>query len=170
MHEGQVDQVRRDELLDSLLRKASKISNDVKTWITAEAEPLFLSSASSLQGPIQYPDIMSGILDCVANTALLTMNNIVRLLCHARLQLSGLPGQSRQHRLEISQLLDNQETIEQRRERAMTAFEFVWGESEIAAKPLDFGLRQVQSNGFTGSIDALDEQEEFIGFGTNRGR
>ena len=172
MHEGQVDQIRRDELLDALLRKASKISDDVKNWITAEAEPLFLSSVSSQpvnQRRIDYPDVISGVLDCVANTALLTIDNILRFLCHAKLLSSRFPDGSRQHHLEFSQLLDNQETIKQRHQRAMTAFEFVQGESELAAKPLDFGLRQIQSNGFSGPIDALDEREGDAAFGPNRG-
>ena len=136
------------------------MSEEVKKWITAEAEPLFLSSAFSqrgIKGHIEYPDILSGVLDCVANTALLTINNILRFLCHTRLGSSSRPGRSRQYRLNTSQLLDNQETIEQRRQRATTAFDFVQGKSDLAAKPLAFGLRQVHSSGFSSSVDDLDE-------------
>ena len=136
------------------------MSDDVKNWITTEAEPLFLSNASSqraIQGHVEYPDIISGVLDCVANTALLTIGNMLRFLCHAKLPLSNLPGGSGQHRLDLGQFLDNQQTVEQRRQRAMTAFTFVQGQSELAAKLLGFGLRQVLSSGFSGSIEALDE-------------
>lgn len=149
--------MRWDGRLDSLLHQASKMSDVVKKWITAEAEPLFLSNASSqrvFQGYIEYPDVVSGVLDCVANTDLLTIGNILRFLCHARLR------PSEQRRLETSPLLDSQETIEQQRQRARTAFEFVQGESELAAKPLDFGLRQSHSSGFSGSIDVLDDEPE----------
>lgn len=142
------------------MHKASKMFEEVEKWITAEAEPLFLSSPFSHQGiqeHIEYPDIISGVLDCVANTALVTINNILRFLCHARLGSSSLLGRSRQYRLDTGQLLDNQEIIEQRRQRATTAFEFVQWKSDLAAKPLAFGLRQVHSSGFSSSVDDLYE-------------
>lgn len=162
IHEDQIYQTQWDVRLDSLIHKASKNFDDVRKWITTEAEPLFLSNSSShrvIRGHIEYPDLISGVLDCVANTALLTISNILRFLCYARLRSSSLPGQKRCHQLEFSQLLDNQETIEQWRRRATTAFEFVQGESEFAAKPLAFGLQQIQSSGFCGSINVLDEPE-----------
>ena len=149
------------------------MSNDVKKWIKVEAEPLFTSNASSqraVQGHIEYPDIISGVLDCVANTALLIIDNILRFLCHAKLRSSCLSGRSRQDWLETSQYLDSQETIEKRRRRAMTAFKFVQGQSELAAKPLDFGLRQIDSSGFGSSIEALDEREGYVDFELNGNR
>ena len=162
IHEDQLYRTQSDVRTDSMIHKASKMSDDVKKWITTQAEPLFLSNSSShqvIQGHVEYPDLISAILDCVANTALLTISNILRFLCHARLRSSSLPGQQRQSHLEASQLLDDQETIEQWRQRAMTAFGFVQGKSEFAAKPLAFGLQQVHSSGFSGSIDVLDRLE-----------
>lgn len=159
IQENQIDQTQRDGQSDWLMHKGSKMYAGVKKWITAEAEPLFLSNTSSrrvAQGQIEYPDILSGVLDCIANTALLTIGKMLRLLCHTRLRSSSRPGRSRQHSLKISGLLENQETIEQQRRRAMTAFDFVQGESDLAAKPLEFGLRQVHSSG---SIDVLDSGE-----------
>lgn len=135
------------------------MSDNVKTWITAEAEPLFSSTAPSQQsvpGHMVYPNIISAVLDCVANMALLTLGKILRFLCHARLRWSTLPEQAKQHQLECSEFLDNPETIEQRRQRAMTAFDFVKGNSYLAAQPLEFGLRSVDSSGFGGSIDLSD--------------
>lgn len=145
-----------------MIHIASKMSDDVKKWITTEAEPLFLSNSSPqqvIQGHVEYPDLMSAILDCVAHTALLTIRNILRFLCHARLRSMSLPGQKRQHQLEASQLLEDSKTIEQWRQRAMTAFEFVQSKSEFAAKPLAFGLQQINSSGFGDSIDVLDDPE-----------
>ena len=171
IHEDPIYREQWDAKSDSLIRKASQMSDDVKKWVTAEAEPLFFSNISSqrvIHGHIEYPDLISGVLDCVANTALLTLSDILRFLCHVRLRSSSLPGQNGQHRLETSQLLDNQETIEQWRQRAMTAFKFVQGQSEFAAKPLAFGLQQVHSSGLSGSIDVLDEQEEKRRFSAQR--
>lgn len=162
IHEDQISQSQRDVRTDSMIHKASRLSSDVKKWITTEAEPLFLSNSSShqvIQGRVEYPDLISAILDCVANTALLTISNILRFLCHARLRSRGLPGQKRQYELETSQLLDEEETVDQWRQRAMTAFDFVLGQSESAAKPLAFGLQQVHSSGFSGSFDVQDEPE-----------
>lgn len=159
-HEDQIHKTQWDEQSDSVMHKVSKMSVDIKKWITAEAEPLFFSDASSqrvIQGHTEYTDIISGVLDCVANTALLTIGNMLRFLCQARLRSSDLLGRSRQYRLGTSQLLDSQGAIEYRRQRAMRAFEFVQGESALAAKPLDFGLRQVYPSGFRGSIGIVDE-------------
>jgi len=130
------------------MHKAYTIFNDVKKWLAVEAEPLFLSSTSSqqvIQEHINYPDVMAGVLDCVANTALLTIDRIWRLLCHARLGSSSLAGQSERQYPETSQLLDDPEIVKQRRQRTIAAFKFVQGESELAAKPLGFGLQQIQS-------------------------
>ena len=148
--------------------KAFKLSDDLKKWITAEAESLFFSNASSqrvIQGHMKYPDIISGVLDCVVNTALLTIGNMLRLLYHTWLRSNNLPGRSGQCWLETSQLPDSQEILEQRRQRAMAAFPFVQGKSAIAATPLDFGLRQFYPGGFRGSIGILDKQEGHVGFG-----
>ena len=124
-----------------LMHHASTILDDVKVWLTIEAEPLVLSNASSQQGTrerIHYPEILSEVLDSVANTALLTIEKI--LCCHARQRSSSLAKRSgQQHSL----LLNDQEIIEQWRQRATAAFKFVQGESTRAAKPLDFGLRQL---------------------------
>lgn len=139
-----------------LMHKASTIFDNVKKWLTVEAEPLFLSNASSqqvVQEHINYPDLLSGVLDCVANTTLLTIDKILRSLCDARLRSSSLAGQSRQQRLGTNQDLDDPEIIERWSQRAITAFKFVQGESTLAAKPLDFGLRQIQSGGSSCSIN-----------------
>jgi hypothetical protein len=124
--------------------------DDVKKCLTVDAEPLFLSYTSSpqqvVQEQISYPDILSGVLDCVANTTLLSINKILRFLYYAKRRSSSLAGRSSQQGPENSQLLDDPEIIERRVQRAITAFKFVQGESKLAAKPLDFGLRHIQTD------------------------
>ena len=186
MREDQIRQTQWDNQSGSLMRKVSRMSNDVKKWITVEAKPLLsprsqgriLSWDSTSHRPldlpnsasgrkecgilpneeIEYPDIIAGVLDCVAHTALITMSKIFRFLYHVRLRSSSLAGQSRQFPLETCQLPENQATIEQYRQRALKAFEFVQGKSAIAAKPLDFGLRQILSSDFSELVDALDDR------------
>ena len=156
INKNQYYQTGCEEQSDLLMCKACTIFDNVKRWLTVEAEPLFLSNGSSQQAfkeHIDYPDIIAGVLDCVANTALLTIDKILR--SHAKLRSSSLAGRSMQEQLETSQLLDDPEIIQQWRQRAITAFEFVKGESELAAKPLDFGLRQVQSSGSTCLVNIL---------------
>ena len=141
--------------------------DDVKKWLAFEAEPLFLSDASPQQGTQQhigYPDIIAGVSDCVANMALLTIDKILRVLCHARLQPTN---QMRRHRcqwLATSPLLDDPDITERWRQRAMAAFDFVKGESAVAAKPLDFGTRQFQSSYSSYPGDVLPRDED-VGFG-----
>lgn len=46
-----------------------------ENWLTFDAEPLFLPYSVSTLGlheHISYPDVLSAVLDCVANTALVT--------------------------------------------------------------------------------------------------
>ena len=142
------------------------MSDNVKKWIMAEAEPLFLHNPSTqpiIRRHMEYPDIISGVLDCVANMTLLTLGKILRFLCNARLQWSILPEQTKQYQLECSELLDDAETIEQRRQRVTKAFDFVQRKSYLAAKPLEFGLRSAHYSGFGGSIDLLDRREAYAG-------
>ena len=97
--------------------------------------------------------MISGVLDCVANMTLVTLGKILRFLCNARPQWSTLPDQTKRYQLECSELLDDAETIEERRRRAITAFDFVQRKCYLSAKLLEFGLRSAQSSGFGGSID-----------------
>ena len=166
MREDHEDQAQWNERLPSLIHTASTMSDNVKNWIAAEAEPLFLSNVSTqpiIRRHVEYPDVISGVLDCVANMTLLTLGQVLRFLCNARRQWSILPEQTKQYQLEGSELLDDAETIEQRRQRVTTAFDFVQRKSHLFAKPLEFGLRSPQSSGFGGSIDLLDRREAYAG-------
>ena len=182
--EDQIRQTQWDEQSDSLMHNVSRMSNDLNKWITVEAEPLvspngkgripswdstshrpldLLESAPGGKGcvileGIEYPDIIAGVLDCVAHTALITMSKMFRFLYYVRLRSSGLVGQSGQFPLETWQLPENQTTIERYRQRATKAFDFVQGKSVIAAKPLDFGLRQVLSSDFSEMVDIFDDR------------
>ena len=185
IQEDQIRQTQWDDQSDLLMHKVSRMSNDLKNWITVEAEPLLSPSGKgripswgntshrpldlpnsaaggeSCEIPphegIEYPDIIAGVLDCVAHTALITTSKILRFLYYVRLRSSSVAGQSGQFPLEPCQLPENQETIEQYRQRAMKAFEYVQGKSAIAAKPLDFGLRQVLSSDFSGSVQGFKD-------------
>jgi hypothetical protein len=147
MGETEIYQTGWEEQSDLLMHKASTMFDDVQKWLTVEAQPLFLSHNSShqiIQDHIDYPDIISGVLDCVANTALFTIDKIMRFLYYARIRSSSLAGRSWQQQLETGQLLHDPEIINRWRQRAISAFEFVQEGSKLAAKPLEFGVRQFQ--------------------------
>ena len=88
-----------------------------------------------------------GVLDCVANTIFLAVNKLLRLLCNARLRSGSPAGPSKEQQLALLPLSDDQEVLKRRRERAISAYNFVRGKSTLAAKPLEFGLRQIRSCG-----------------------
>ena len=121
-----------------LMLEAYTKFQQVQKWLTIEAEPLFLTHGPLSREQINYSDIISGVLDCVANTALLTLNKILRSLCR-----------SRQKHSETEMYLEDPDIMRRREKRAMAAFEFVRGESILAAKPLEFGMRQMQASGLS---------------------
>ena len=117
--------------------------DDVKKWLTMEAEPLFQARASmqeTFEKHIEYPDMMCGLLDTVANTVLLILDKTLRFLYQLRLQAAGENGRNARQWLDRRQFLSDSEDAE-RRQRVMKAFDFVKGESEQAAKPLQLGLQ-----------------------------
>ena len=98
------------------------------------------------EGHINYPDVLIGVLDCVANTAILAIERLLRRLCLARLQSCGsVMGPSWPKERESPWLSDDPGHMKQRCRRAVSALNFVKAESTLAAKPLEFGLQQVRS-------------------------
>ena len=142
------------ERLDLLIQKAIRMLTNVTNWLYLEAEPYFMSNTLTYVTPtrgykeeqINYPDVLIGVLDCVANTAILAIERLLRRLCLARIQSCGSAMESSWPKdLGLPWLSDDPERMKQRYQRAISAFDFVKAESTLAAKPLEFGLRQVQS-------------------------
>ncbi|KAL9130010.1 MAG: hypothetical protein Q9217_001694 [Psora testacea] len=106
-----------EEQPDLLMHKALTMPDHVKNLLKVEAEPLFLPYASSqhvIQEHVVYQDIIAGVLDFVANTALLAIDMVLRSLCQARLGARSYTGQSMQQGLEAGHLLDDLEVTERR--------------------------------------------------------
>lgn len=117
-----------------LSKKAFDLCFDMKVWLHNEVESHILSaSPSAIRTIPKYPDIIAGVVDCVANTTLLTLDRIMSLPYH---------GNTSAHAINS---FDSPETVENWHRRALIAFEFVQGESTLAAQPLGIGLRQFQS-------------------------
>lgn len=115
-------------------KKAFDLCFDMKVWLHNEVEShIFSTSPSAIRTIPKYPDIIAGVVDCVNNTMLLTLDRIISLPYH---------GNTSAHAINS---FDSPETVENWYRRALIAFEFVQGESTLAVKPLGIGLRQFQS-------------------------
>ena len=154
--ESQTYHTREEERLDILIDRALSILTTVNNWLQIKAEPYFTSSTlTSITSTtyyeaehINYPDVLIGVLDCVANTATLAIEQLLRRLCLARLRSCGSAMGSRWPKERgLPWLSDDSEHRRRRYQRAMSALNFVKAESTLAAKPLEFGLQQVQSGG-----------------------
>ena len=152
--ESQTYHTELEKQLDLLIQKAISMLTNITNWLHLKAEPYFMSNTLTYCTPtmdcegghIDYPDVLIGVLDCVANTAILAIERLLRRLCLARLRSCGSAmGPSCPKECRLTWLSDDPEHMKQHYQRAISAFDFVKAESTLAAKPLEFGLRQVQS-------------------------
>lgn len=121
-----------DSELDILAFKAERLFHTIKAWLEGESETLCLTA---------YPDVISAVLDCSSSMALLALLKMIASLQRARSRFSSPESpsstQSYQGTWEDPVLIDYW------RNRAMTAFAFVQGQSIIASKVLVFGMEQL---------------------------
>ena len=134
--------------LDTLIHRASTTFVGVQKWLTLAPKPVPYSLApthNTLPDYVKYLDILAAVSDCVANTALLAIDKILRFLHHARQSSPSLVAWQDVPQVQTDNTSADPTTVEGWHQRAVSAFGFVRGESLIAAKPLDFGLREVES-------------------------
>ena len=152
--ESQTYQPGWDERLELLIQRAISMLTNVTNWLHLKAEPYFMSNTLTCCTPamdyeeahINYPDVLIGVLDCVANTAILAIEQLLRRLCLARRQpCSNFMGPSWPKKRGLPWLSDDPEQTKPRCRRAIAALGFVKAQSTLAAKPLEFGLQQVRS-------------------------
>lgn len=128
-----------------LSHRIREVMHNIAQFMALEAEPIFSFSrtyGTLSEQAMRYPDVVAGVVDCVANTGLLTLEKLLESLDQERRNFSD-PNHIQQT---VSQSLSSGSMIRlQRRQRIKTAFEFVKSESTLAAKPLDFGLRLVET-------------------------
>lgn len=117
--------------MDNILEIRSKM----KAWLSSRVEPHILSNPCDTAGAtVQYSDPIAGVVDCVANTALLTLDKVICSLYHGSIATQAVDT------------FDDPEVVARWYRRAIKAYDFVQGESVIAAKPLGIGLQQFQSS------------------------
>lgn len=135
---------KHSDKLDSMIYDFHRLSVEVQHWLEFEAEPHFSTNRSLhvLSGePITYPDILSAVLDCVAHKTLIVLDQALRMSIQVRSRLDE------DHMLQVlppnALLLNESAMVEMWHQRTVTAFKYVQGESELAAKPLD-NMRRVE--------------------------
>ncbi len=135
------------EQVDEIIAGLLKISADVKDWLFVGTEQVMLvHPGGESREQLRYPDILAGVTDCVSHRALLQIDEALRYLYRMRSRSnSGTDGMGN---IEpgATRLLADPKTVEGWRQRMIDAFVFVKAESEIAAKPLDFGLTCTKFN------------------------
>ena len=152
--ESQTYQPGWEERLDLLIEKAISMLTNVANWLHFKAEPYIMSNTSTHCSPtmdheggqINYPDVLIGVLDCVANTAILAIERLLRRLCVVRQGHCGTATVSScPKERELHWISNDPVQMKSRCRRAISALDFVKAQSTLAAKPLEFGLQQVRS-------------------------
>ncbi|EMR88262.1 hypothetical protein BcDW1_3057 [Botrytis cinerea BcDW1] len=117
--------------MNQILEMCSKM----KAWLSSEVEPhIFHKSLDTVGTEVQYSDPIAGVVDCVANTTLLTLDRVICSLYH---------GSTATNKIDT---FDDPEIVEGWYRRALVAYDSVNSESTFAAKPLGIGLQQFQSS------------------------
>ncbi|KAF7889336.1 uncharacterized protein EAF01_010829 [Botrytis porri] len=118
-------------IMDNIL----EICSEMKAWLSREVEPhIFPNPCNTTRTTVEYSDPIAGVVDCVTNTTLLTLDKVICSLYH---------GSIATHAVDT---FDDPEIVARWYRRALVAYDFVQGESRFVAKPLEIGLRQLQSS------------------------
>jgi hypothetical protein len=116
---SQLETLYNDELLPLL-------SNSISTVCLHRSSPELSKSSTP------YPDILAAALDCILSSVLINLQDLA-----TQLELS-IQGQCQD--VNITQFAPQKES---RYKRCHASFAFVRAHSKLAAKPLEFGLRQI---------------------------
>jgi hypothetical protein len=147
----QADQ--KDEVL-RLLNQTMSMHEAIQVWYSTELEPYAValsqvSSEKDFQGAntqmdtaVGHRNILFVVLDCVTNSALLNIERLISLLNQALREMAvmcvPLPTDCGLFKAD-----NNIISVNERRQRINSSFEFVKRESPLSAKPLEFGLHRI---------------------------
>ncbi|KAH7336442.1 hypothetical protein BKA65DRAFT_34098 [Rhexocercosporidium sp. MPI-PUGE-AT-0058] len=138
-------QLGSEKKVDDLITSFYQMAVNIQSWLKVDAEP-FLTLGTSNQGDhIEYPDLIAGVNDCVSHKALETIEKALRILSKIRSSSNQSRISSLHGEFEGTLLLGDARTMEIRRHRILSAFNFVKRECQFAAKPLEFGLMHIRS-------------------------
>ncbi|KAJ9213931.1 transcriptional regulator family: Fungal Specific TF [Paecilomyces variotii] len=136
---------------DHVIYRAVSMKQSIERWYIEEFEPSLLahrplanastkavppSGLQSNLGIPRYPEVLFGVLDCISNSVLIRLDELLLSLTAG--SLGGHNG--------AAAAVDPNITA-QRQETVRTSFNSVRQSSRVAAKPLEFGMRQIWSIG-----------------------
>ncbi|KAJ9297387.1 hypothetical protein DTO271G3_4680 [Paecilomyces variotii] len=145
-------QFELERQLDRVLYRAVSMKRSIERWYIEEFEPSLLAHRSlanastkaappsdlqSKLGIPRYPEVLFGVLDCVSNSVLVRLDELLLSLTAESLG---------RHNGSAAAVVDPDITA-QRQETVRTSFDSVRQSSRVAAKPLEFGMRQIWSIG-----------------------
>ncbi|GAB1194901.1 hypothetical protein APSETT444_004153 [Aspergillus pseudonomiae] len=127
--------------LERLVQRAMAIHGQIEGWYLAEVVPAVPYVEQDEDGraplrPSEYSQPLMGVLDCVANSTLIALEDAISTSVSLLSDSNG-----------FHESIDYSTLILKRQQTICNALEYVRGYSPVAAKPLEFGLQQLRSLG-----------------------
>ncbi|KJK64727.1 GAL4-like ZnII2Cys6 or C6 zinc binuclear cluster DNA-binding domain protein [Aspergillus parasiticus SU-1] len=126
--------------LERLVKRAMVIHDQIEGWYLAEVVPAVPyvqqrgDNGAPLRPSAEYSQPLMGVLDCVTNSTLITLEDAISTSVSLLSESDG-----------FHKPIDFSITISKRQQTINNALEYVRGYSLVAAKPLEFGLHQLRS-------------------------
>ncbi|EIT73349.1 hypothetical protein AO1008_04526 [Aspergillus oryzae 100-8] len=117
--------------LKRLVQRAMVIHDQIDGWYLAEVVP---AVPAPLRPSAEYSQPLMGVLDCVTNSTLITLEDAISTSVSLLSESDG-----------FHKPIDFSITISKRQQTISNALKYVRGYSLVAAKPLEFGLQQLRS-------------------------
>ncbi|KNG84011.1 hypothetical protein ANOM_007782 [Aspergillus nomiae NRRL 13137] len=127
--------------LERLVQRAMAIHGQIEGWYLAEVVPAVPYVEQDGDGraplrPSEYSQPLMGVLDCVANSTLIALEDAISTSVSLLSDSNG-----------FHESIDYSTIISKRQQTIRNALEYVREYSPVAAKPLEFGLQQLRSLG-----------------------
>lgn len=126
--------------LKRLVQRAMVIHDQIDGWYLAEVVPAVPyvqqhgDNSAPLRPSAEYSQPLMGVLDCVTNSTLITLEDAISTSVSLLSESDG-----------FHKPIDFSITISERQQTISNALKYVRGYSLVAAKPLEFGLQQLRS-------------------------
>lgn len=131
----------------TVIFRAAILKRDMEAWYTEQLQPSRLDSNTSKEDSlvskrdipadgIAYPEILHAVVDCVSNSVLLRLDEMLLALLSVSTE-----------RYNDLELFIASNSTSKRLNIVRRSYEFVKRRSRVAAKPLEFGLKQLWSTG-----------------------
>ncbi|GMG01091.1 unnamed protein product [Aspergillus oryzae var. brunneus] len=126
--------------LKRLVQRAMVIHDQIDGWYLAEVVPAVPyvqqhgDNSAPLRPSAEYSQPLMGVLDCVTNSTLITLEDAISTSVSLFSESDG-----------FHKSIDFSITISKRQQTISNALKYVRGYSLVAAKPLEFGLQQLRS-------------------------